>query len=79
MQQFRGGKSGAYKIKPVLFLFTFGLLAASNKNIIEKKRETYIIFQDGSNSGVEQNALSKLRSNFNQIPKRAQENIYFLL
>ena len=24
---------------------------------------------------MEQNALSKLRSNFNQIPKRAQENI----
>ena len=41
MQQFRGGKSGTYKIKTVLFLFTLGLLAAANKNIIEKKRETY--------------------------------------
>ena len=68
-----------YKIKP--FCFFLRSDCWRQQKHYSNKRETYIIhiiFQDGSNSGVEQNALSKLRSNFNQIPKRAQENIYFL-
>jgi hypothetical protein len=35
----------AYKIKPVLFLFALGLLAAT-KTLIQKKREKYFYFLD---------------------------------
>ena len=33
MRLFRGGEFGSYKIKPVLFLFASGLLAATKKCI----------------------------------------------
>ena len=37
---FRGGESGAYKIKPDLFLFAFGLLA-STKILFERNKEIF--------------------------------------
>ena len=38
---FMGGKSGAYKVKAVWFLYAIGLLAAT-KNTIQKKRENLL-------------------------------------
>ena len=37
-----GDESGAYKIKPVLFLFAF---VGGNKSIIKKKREIILVHQ----------------------------------
>ena len=41
MRLFRGGESGAYEIKPVLFLFVFGVLATT-KHYSKETRKDYI-------------------------------------
>ena len=41
MRLFKGGKLGGYKIKPVLFLFVLGLLAAT-KTLFKKNKKIYI-------------------------------------
>ena len=40
MRLFSGGESGAFKIKPVLFLFAFYLLAAT-KTLIKRNEKIY--------------------------------------
>ena len=59
---FRGGESGAYKIKTILFLFAFGLLAAT-KYIIEKKREM-VISEEKNLNILKTNGQNKILGEF---------------
>ena len=44
MRQFWGGKSGTYKIKLALFLFAFGLLAAT-KTLFKRKKKILLQYR----------------------------------
>ena len=44
MRQFWGGKSGTYKIKLALFLFAFGLLAAT-KTLFKRKKKIILQYR----------------------------------